>query len=95
MKGRARSNGASASIVRRREAAKKINGLGLSPFTGRTDFATISSHSAHRDLLDHLVCGGQQGFWDGETERLGGFEVDCQLELGSQLDRKFGRLHAT
>ena len=28
------------------------------------------------DLLDHLVCGGQQRFGDGEAEGFGGLEVD-------------------
>jgi hypothetical protein len=31
---------------------------------------------ATRLLLDDLVGGGQQRFWDGEAERLGGFHVD-------------------
>jgi hypothetical protein len=38
-------------------------------------------------LLDHLVGGGQQRFGDGEAERLGGLEVDHQLELGRLRDR--------
>src|SRR5271155_4815935 len=30
--------------------------------------------------LDHLVGGGQQRFRDGEAERLGGLEIDDELE---------------
>jgi hypothetical protein len=37
--------------------------------------------------LDHLVSGGQKRFGDGEAERLGGLEVDDQIELGRLLDR--------
>src|SRR6516165_1129075 len=37
-------------------------------------------------LLDNLVGRRQQRFGDGEAERLGGVEIDDQLELGRQLD---------
>jgi hypothetical protein len=40
--------------------------------------------------LDHLVGGGQQRFRDGKAERLGGFEVDHQFELGRLLNRQIG-----
>jgi hypothetical protein len=30
-------------------------------------------------LLDHLVGGGHQRFWDGKAKRLAGLEVDHQL----------------
>jgi hypothetical protein len=39
-------------------------------------------------LLDHLVGRRQQRFRDGEAERLGGFEVDHQLDLHYLLDRQ-------
>jgi hypothetical protein len=41
-------------------------------------------------LLDHRVSGGQQRFRDGEAERLGGFEVDDEIEFGRLLDRQVG-----
>ena len=45
-------------------------------------------------LLDHLVGGCQQRFWDGEAERLDGLEVDHQLEFGWHLHREVGGLLA-
>jgi hypothetical protein len=41
--------------------------------------------------LDYLISSGQQRFRDGEAERLGGFEVDQQLELDRLDDREVGR----
>jgi hypothetical protein len=38
-------------------------------------------------LFDQLVGGRQQRFRDGQAERLGGFQVDDELELGRLHDR--------
>ena len=43
-------------------------------------------------LFDHLVGAGEQRRWDVEAERLGGLEVDHQLELGRLLHWKIGGL---
>src|SRR5215469_12504855 len=45
-----------------------------------------------RPLFDHLVGGRQQRHWDGDAERLGGLQVDGQLELDWVLHWQVGRL---
>ena len=37
--------------------------------------------------FDDLVRLGKQRWWHGEAERLGGFQVEDQLELGGLLHR--------
>src|SRR5437867_5093974 len=44
--------------------------------------------------LDHLVCAQQQRLRDREPERLGGLEVDHELELGRLFHRKLAGLRA-
>src|SRR3984893_12375366 len=53
---------------------------------------TRSSHSPA--LLDHLVGAGEDRWRDGQAERLGGLEIDHQLECGRLLDRQIGGLGA-
>jgi hypothetical protein len=43
-------------------------------------------------LLDHLVRPQQQGLRDRQAQRLGGLEVNDQLELGRLLDGEVGGL---
>src|SRR5262245_50449078 len=44
--------------------------------------------------FDHLVGAGEQRGWDLDPERLGGLQVDHELELGGLLDGQIGRLFA-
>jgi hypothetical protein len=45
-------------------------------------------------LFDHLIGSRKQFVWDGESERLGGLEIDDQLILCRQLHGEIGRLLA-
>src|SRR5262252_10703319 len=40
--------------------------------------------------LDHLVGAGEQRRWHLDAERLGGGQIDDELEFGRLLDRKVG-----
>src|SRR5262249_47726423 len=59
--------------------------------TRRTPATRARGRRAH-DLLDDLVGPQQQRRRDREAERLGGLEVDDELELGRLLHRKIGGL---
>src|SRR5215470_17340006 len=43
-------------------------------------------------LLDHPISPGEQRWRNRQSERLGGLEVDNQLERGGLLDGEIGRL---
>jgi poly(3-hydroxybutyrate) depolymerase len=50
----------------------------------------VSAATIHGTLLDHLVSAGQQRFRDGKAERLGGLDVDGQLDFYGLIDRQIG-----
>jgi hypothetical protein len=45
-------------------------------------------------LFDHLIDSRKQFVWDGESERLGGLEIDNEFVLGRRLHWKITRLLA-
>src|SRR5215469_7897035 len=47
-----------------------------------------------RLLFDDLVGAGEDRGWHSQTERLGGLEIDNQLECRRALDRQIGGLGA-
>jgi hypothetical protein len=69
-----------------------------SPITGPSSRRLVSGVGPDSDitqrLLDHLVGKRQQRIWHGQTERLGGHEVDHQFEFGWLQNREVGRLVA-
>ena len=44
--------------------------------------------------FDHFVGKGEQLGWDGDTERVGGLEIDHQMEALGLLNRKLRSLCA-
>src|ERR1700739_3138841 len=52
------------------------------------------THAAQQrtSLFDHLIGSRKQFVWDGESERLGGLEIDDQLKLRRHLHGEIGRL---
>src|SRR5215831_8516993 len=59
----------------------------------RTSECRLWAKSGHRGhSFDHLICARYQRLWHTDTERLRGFLIDDQLDLGGLLDRKIGWL---
>src|SRR5262245_52700806 len=54
----------------------------------------LRARSGHYWLFDHLIGRRKQFVRDGESERLGGLEIDDQLILCRHLHREIGRLLA-
>ena len=65
------------------KAVLRTTGFGL-------PLPTRSGHS--RGLLDHLVGAREDRWRDRQTERLGGLQIDDELEFGWLLDGQVGRL---
>jgi len=53
-----------------------------------------SRAAANARLFDDLVGASKKQLRDGNTECLGGLEVDDEFDLGGLLDRQIGRLLA-
>src|ERR1700704_2110145 len=49
-----------------------------------------SSRARGPRSFDYLVSAGDEHWWHFKANRLGGFEIDHQVELGRLLDRQFG-----
>jgi hypothetical protein len=79
--------------VRFAPKADKRADVSLSPLcatTGREQMQQTTCANAR--LSDHLVGAQQERFGDRQAERLGGREIDDEVELGRLLDRKVARL---
>src|SRR6266481_5259789 len=59
---------------------------------GLTQVVTARARQSHS--FDDLVSAREDRWGDGEAERLGGVEIDDQLECRRLLDRQIGRLGA-
>jgi hypothetical protein len=54
----------------------------------------IDRASVRSRLFDHLVGGNEQRLRHGQTERLGGLQVDYQFKFGRLLNRQIAGLGA-
>jgi hypothetical protein len=54
--------------------------------------AIYPQQTCSEPLLDHLVSARDKHWWYFEAERLGGLEIDYELEPGRSHQREVGRL---
>jgi hypothetical protein len=52
----------------------------------RPNQSAICLRQNHSCSFNHLVGAQEERFWDGDTELLGGLEVDGEIELGRKLN---------
>src|SRR5258708_29431759 len=69
------------------------------PISVRSDRGSLGQLRTHAVqqiplLFYHLVGSGEECLADGEADRLGGFQIDHQLELGRILNRQIAHLGA-
>src|SRR5580698_9244204 len=64
----------------------------LSQLTFATKSATGGLMQCRASLFDHLIGSRQEGWRNGETERLCSFEINHQLEFRWLLNRQIGWL---
>ena len=88
MSGRTQPDAGAAHDRFARKADKRV-GVPLSPLCAKTGREHMQQTAL---LFDHLVGAGEQRRRHGEAERLGGLEVDDEIELGRLLNREVSRL---
>src|SRR5277367_6288092 len=71
--------------------AEKIGTRRFRTFATLSAISRLMQCSKAAPSFDYLVGGEQQLLWDGETQRLGGFNINRQLVFGRKLYRQISR----